>query len=84
MASLTPMRGCSDTVRPMQRLSLLAVLLVVLAACGGGSGDDEDARTTSAGSPAAVDIEGKTLDGERLSLAAFRGKPTFVNVWASW
>jgi cytochrome oxidase Cu insertion factor (SCO1/SenC/PrrC family) len=68
----------------MQRLSLLAVLLVMLAACGGGSGDKDAARTTGAGPPAAVDIEGETLDGERLSLAAFRGKPTFVNVWASW
>jgi cytochrome oxidase Cu insertion factor (SCO1/SenC/PrrC family) len=84
MASLASMRGSSDTVRTMHRLSLLAVLLVMLAACGGGSGDNEDARATGAGSPAAVDVEGETLDGERLSLAAFRGKPTFVNVWASW
>jgi cytochrome oxidase Cu insertion factor (SCO1/SenC/PrrC family) len=83
MPSLTPVTSSSDTVRPM-RLSLLAVMLVMLAACGGGSGDNEDARTTGAASPAAVDIEGETLDGERLSLAAFRGKPTFVNVWASW
>jgi cytochrome oxidase Cu insertion factor (SCO1/SenC/PrrC family) len=68
----------------MQRLPLLAVLLVMLAACGGGSGDDDAARPTGKGSPAAVGFEGETLDGERLSLAAFRGKPTFVNVWASW
>lgn len=84
MPSPTPIRGSSDTVRTMHRLSLLAVLLVMLAACGGGSGDNDAARTPGGGSPAAVDIEGETLDGERLSLAAFRGKPTFVNVWASW
>ena len=76
--------GSSDTVRTMHRLSLLVVLLVMLAACGGGSGDNGAARTTGAGSPAAVDIEGETLDGKRLSLTSLRGKPTFVNVWASW
>jgi cytochrome oxidase Cu insertion factor (SCO1/SenC/PrrC family) len=84
MALPTFVRSSSATVRTMQRLPFLAVLLVMLAACGGGSGDNEDARATGAGSPAAVDVEGETLDGERLSLAAFRGKPTFVNVWASW
>jgi hypothetical protein len=68
----------------MRRLPLLVLVLVTLASCGGGSGKDDDARSTGAGSPEAVDIEGETLDGERLSLAAFQGKPTFVNVWASW
>ena len=29
-------------------------------------------------------IEGVTIDGERLSLADFRGRPVFVNVWSSW
>jgi hypothetical protein len=72
----------SATVRTM-RLPLLVVALVMLAACGGGSGD-EGAVSAGAGSAAAVEIEGETLDGERLSLAGFRGKPTFVNVWASW
>jgi hypothetical protein len=67
----------------MHRPLLLVAMLVILAACGSSSGDDA-ARTIGAESPAAVDIEGKTLDGEPLSLAAFRGKPTFVNVWASW
>jgi hypothetical protein len=74
----------SDKVRPMQRLPLLALFLVLLAACGGGSGDDDGTRATGAGSPAAVGVEGETLDGKRLSLTTFRGKPTFVNVWASW
>ena len=32
----------------------------------------------------AVALEGKTLNGARLSLADLRGKPVFVNVWASW
>jgi hypothetical protein len=70
----------------MHRLPLVVLLVVMLAACGGGSGDNDAASGTDAGSPAVVadEIEGDTLDGERLSLAAFRGKPTFVNVWASW
>jgi hypothetical protein len=68
----------------MRRVPLLVVLLVVLAACGGGTDDDDAARTAGAESPRGVEMEGTTLDGERLSLAAFRGKPTFVNVWASW
>jgi RTX calcium-binding nonapeptide repeat (4 copies) len=29
-------------------------------------------------------IEGTTLDGERITLASFRGRPVFVNVWSSW
>jgi cytochrome oxidase Cu insertion factor (SCO1/SenC/PrrC family) len=70
----------------MLRALLLAVLLVTLAACGGGSGDNGAAGNTDAASPAvaAVELEGDTLDGKRLSFADFRGKPTFVNVWASW
>jgi hypothetical protein len=70
----------------MHRVPLLGVLLVTLAACGGGSGDNGAASSTDASSPAAVavELEGETLDGRRLSLADFRGKPTFVNVWASW
>ena len=68
----------------MHRFPLLLVVLITLAACGGGSGDNEAASTAGAGSPDGVDIEGETLDGKRLSLADFRGRPTFVNVWASW
>jgi cytochrome oxidase Cu insertion factor (SCO1/SenC/PrrC family) len=78
------MRISSATVRTMHRVSFLVVMLVLLAACGGGSGDDGGTRATGAGAAAAVDVEGETLDGKRLSLATFRGKPTFVNVWASW
>jgi hypothetical protein len=29
-------------------------------------------------------IAGTTLDGKRLSLADFRGKPVLINVWSSW
>jgi hypothetical protein len=68
----------------MLRLGLLAV---ALAACGGSSPENESpagAGATSATSGAGVVLEGETLDGEQLSLADLRGKPVFVNVWASW
>ena len=70
----------------MHRLALVVVLVLMHTACGGGSGDDEAALNPAEGSPVGVtaEIEGETLDGERLSLAALRGKPIFVNVWASW
>lgn len=70
----------------MARLRAVSLLLVLLAAagCGGGSaGDDVEAGSTTA-TAEAVGLEGETLDGGRLSLAELRGKPVFVNVWASW
>jgi hypothetical protein len=48
---------------------------------GAGAGATGDG---GASRPAAPPIEGTTLDGERISLADFRGKPVFVNVWSSW
>ncbi|HEU0303406.1 MAG TPA: hypothetical protein VFR32_02380 [Gaiellaceae bacterium] len=44
---------------------------------------------TAAAAPEAVRkpapaIAGVTLDGRQLSLAKLRGKPVFINVWASW
>lgn len=32
----------------------------------------------------APEISGVTLDGDRLALSTFRGKPVVVNVWSSW
>jgi cytochrome oxidase Cu insertion factor (SCO1/SenC/PrrC family) len=70
---------------------LFAVLLAsAVTACG--SGESEGVATTSpeAASPSASErpaapaIEGETLDGDRLSLDSFRGKPVLVNVWSSW
>jgi hypothetical protein len=34
--------------------------------------------------PLAPPIEGLTLEGERLALADFRGRPLLINTWASW
>jgi hypothetical protein len=70
---------------------LLALCALVVAGCGGGSTMDEatpPAETTSpaeaADRPPAPAIEGVSLEGDRISLADFRGKAVFVNVWSSW
>ncbi|HEY4621323.1 MAG TPA: hypothetical protein VIG93_06435 [Gaiellaceae bacterium] len=78
----------------MRALVLLAALCAVLAAgCGSGS-DGAAAPTPSAAEAtplpaassraAAPAIAGTTLEGDRVSLADFRGRPVFVNVWSSW
>ena len=70
---------------------LLALFALVTTGCGGGSAMEEampPAETTppaeAASRRAAPPVEGVTLDGDRISLADFRGKPVFVNVWSSW
>jgi ABC-type glycerol-3-phosphate transport system substrate-binding protein len=71
----------------MPRLALLLVALTALTACGGSSTGEDSAApsTTPEASPAAaIELVGRTLDGEQLSLADLRGTPVFVNVWASW
>ena len=78
----------------MRALTLLvAIGALVVAGCGGESMEDsamppavtetaapEDAAMRTMAAP----IEGPTLDGEKASLAALRGKQVFVNVWSSW
>jgi len=71
--------------------ALLSALLVVVAGCGSAQESEPTMPTeTSASPPAqssgplAPSIEGETLDGERISLADFRGRTVFVNVWSSW
>jgi cytochrome oxidase Cu insertion factor (SCO1/SenC/PrrC family) len=78
--------GYSGRVRG---LAVTVALFALLAAgCGSESGDQAAPTTTETaqpeGGPMAPAIEGTTLDGERLSLADFRGRPVLVNVWAAW
>jgi len=65
---------------------LLALCALIATGCGGGGSATEDAAppAEAANRPPAPPIEGETLDGERISLAGYRGRAVFVNVWSSW
>ena len=58
--------------RPAALAAVLLVALAVAAAALAGNGR------------VAPPVEGPTLDGKRLNLASFRGRPLVVNVWSSW
>ena len=65
--------------------ALLALAFVVaLAAAGCGGEKEATAPPPATSARQAPEIEGVTLDGKRLSLSDFRGRPVFVNVWAAW
>lgn len=79
----------------MLRPILILLAALALAGCGAGGSDVQPSATAAgttvetgaAETPAASgspDISGSGLDGEALSIADFRGKPVFVNVWSSW
>ncbi len=63
----------------VRRVLILGAALV-LAGCGT---DAAEAPPLSVARDA-PEISGVTLDGDRLALADFRGKPVVVNVWSSW
>jgi peroxiredoxin len=71
----------------MKRLGVpLAAVCLAVSACQGSAGE-----TVGPGRPipsghrqAAPDLEGTSLDGDRLRLADYRGKVVVINGWASW
>ena len=71
--------------RHVARVLLALVASIALAGCGGGDAPTAAAPTTAPAAPAeGSPVSGTALDGEAVSLADFRGKPVFVNVWSSW
>jgi hypothetical protein len=66
----------------MVKPALALLVVVLLAGCGGGGTSSGEPADTPA--EAGATVEGDTVNGGPLSLADFRGKPVFVNVWASW
>jgi hypothetical protein len=69
-------------------LVIAALAALVAVGCGGSSTEETTTpgvtvTTESAGQPA-PEIEGVTIDGDRLALSDFRGRAVLVNVWASW
>jgi hypothetical protein len=76
----------------MRTVAGIVLLCLSLAAgCGGERETEATSPSDAAASPPAQSsrtpapgIEGTTIDGERISLEAFRGRPVLVNVWSSW
>ncbi|WP_405585927.1 TlpA family protein disulfide reductase [Streptomyces sp. NBC_01190] len=85
--------------RPFRSAAALAgfvVLALAAAACTSGSAGSSASGTNFVGGSgqistvkaadrvAAPDISGKTVDGGRASLAAYKGKVVVINIWGSW
>jgi cytochrome c biogenesis protein CcmG/thiol:disulfide interchange protein DsbE len=84
---------------PADRRGLRAVLLVGIVAVGGlaltlllfppwgGSGEDADTAVVG-GHPLfgqqAPEIDLRSIEGERVTLSALRGRPVLINFWATW
>lgn len=73
-----------------------AALVMTLSACAGGgieggggqtgfiTGSDGIATVKKGDRDIAPDLSGKTIDGGRLDLSAYKGKIIVLNVWGSW
>lgn len=71
----------------MRRVVLVgaAVALAVAVAAGVllGRGLESEVSGQAPGESES-EVAGRTIEGDELSLADFRGTPVLVNVWASW
>ncbi|MHC3473251.1 TlpA family protein disulfide reductase [Streptomyces sp. 7R007] len=93
-ASRAPLR--SNRSRAVTLSVVTAAAALTLSACGsggtsGGSGDTnfvtgaDGISTVKKGDRAdAPDLSGKTVDGQQLDVAAYKGKIVVLNVWGSW
>jgi thiol-disulfide isomerase/thioredoxin len=81
----------------VRRVLVVAALGAALVGCstpGAGTGADSDIRyvqgkgTVTTMQPAerkaVANLQGETLEGEKVSLADFKGKVVVLNVWGSW
>ena len=72
--------------------SIIALLLLLLSACAGKTGEVNQGATPLPTAPAvgnqvgnlAPDFQLKNLDGKSVSLSDFKGKPVWLNFWATW
>jgi thiol-disulfide isomerase/thioredoxin len=70
------------TSRPLaRRLAPLACALLAAACSDAGRTDASGEFGVGATLP---DIRGALLDGDTVSLGAYRGSPVLVNLWATW
>ncbi len=82
----------SRVLPPLLPVLVLGLLSVLLSACGSAAtgakgyvaGEGVIAQVPVARRQAPGAVEGKSLDGRHLSLAADRGKVVVVNIWGSW
>ena len=69
----------------MKKLLLILLAVLMLCGCGNGSTATEPTVTDPTTSEkAAPDFTMYTLDGQKVKLSEFKGKPTILNFWASW
>ena len=64
--------------RGARALALVLAVASLLIGCAGGK------QRAEVGKPAPALSADAVVDGQRVDLASFRGRPTLVNFWGSW